>query len=60
MPIIMAIINKSTNQCYQECGEKGTIFARLVGMQNVQLLENSVEGSQTIKNGTALRPGVPR
>ena len=47
----MVIINKSINKCWQECGEKGTLFALLVGMQTgAATMKSSVELPQIFKN----------
>ena len=51
----MAIINKSTNTYWRECGEKGTLYALLVGIQTgTANVENGMKRPQKIKIGTAL------
>ena len=54
-PIRMAVIGKSTNnKCWGGYGERGTLFALLVGMQiGVDTEESSMDKPQKIKNGTA-------
>ena len=53
--IIMAIITKSTNKCWQGCGEKETQY--IVGKQTGETtVENTMEFPQKTKNGTALWP----
>ena len=54
-PVRMAIINRSTNhKCWEGYGERGTLFALLVGMQiGVDTEESSMDKPQKIKNGTA-------
>ena len=55
-PVRVANINKSTNQCWRGCREKGTLpSALLLGMQTGEAtVENSMEFPQKTKNGTAL------
>ena len=45
MPVRMPAIQKSTsNKCWRECGEEGTLFTLLVGMQtSTATMGNSVE-----------------
>ena len=51
--IRMAIIYKSTNKCWQGCGENGTLVHR-VGMQTVAAtVENSMEVPQKTTKGNA-------
>ena len=52
IPVRVAIINKSTKECWHGCREKGT----LMYCWWWRLVENSMEGSQKIKNGTVLWP----
>ena len=54
----MAIVNKSTNNCWQRCGgRKGNIFALLAGMQiGAATVESNMEMPQKIKNGSAYLP----
>ena len=60
-PIRMPITNKSTNnKCWGGCGERGTSFALLMGMQiRAATVENSMEVPQKIKNGPAFWPSDP-
>ena len=57
-PVRMAIISKSTSQCWQGCGERGSDpFALLVGMQTgASTVESNIEIPQKIKNGSAFWP----
>ena len=54
----VAKMNKSGDyRCWRDCGDTGTLFAVLVGMQTgAAPLENSVEIPQKINNRTTLRP----
>ena len=53
-PVRMAIINKSTNKCWQGGGGNRNHFALLVGMQtSAATMESSMEIPQKIKNGSA-------
>ena len=56
-PVRMANINNSgNNRCWRGCGERGSLFALLVGMQaGAASLENRMEVPQKIKNRTILR-----
>ena len=54
IPVRMAIINKSTNKCWQKCGGKGT-FVHSVEMQtDAATVENTIAFPQKIKNVIAL------
>ena len=54
IPVIIAIINKSTNKCWQGY-EKRESSVFLVGMHTgAATVENSMEFPQKTKNGTAL------
>ena len=53
-PVRMAIINKSTNECWNRMWGKGNPSALLVGLQTgVATVENSMEFPQKTKNRTA-------
>ena len=53
-PFRMAIIDKSTNKCWQGCGERGTLLHCWWECRLVQpLWKNSMEFPQKVKNGTA-------
>ena len=57
-PVRMAVINKSTNKSWRECGEKGNPF---VG-GNADWCSHcgkSMETPQNIKNGSAFDPVIP-
>ena len=54
-PVRMAVIN-----CWWGCGERGSPFAPLVGMQTgAATVESSMEIPQEIKNGSAFRSSNP-
>ena len=58
-PVRMAIINKSTNMCWQGCEEKGA-FLHLLGMQiGAHSVESSKEIAQKIENGSVFDPVIP-
>ena len=55
----MAIIYKSTNKCWQGCGERGN-FCTLVEMQmGVASVESSMEISQKLKMELPSDPAIP-
>ena len=53
-PVRMAIIYKSTNKCWQGCGERGTCAVLMRMHIGQTTMENSMELPQKIKNGSAL------
>ena len=53
---ISKINNTGNNRCWQGCGERRTLIARLVEMQTgTAPLENSMKGPQKVKNRTTLQ-----
>ena len=55
----MAIINRSTNKCWEDV-DKGEPFSPLVGMQTAAAtVESRMEIPQKIKNGSAFWPSNP-
>ena len=60
IPVSMAVIKKTThNKCCWKSGEKGTLVHCWWEWKLVQLLENSAEFSQKIKNRTAIGSSKP-
>ena len=54
IPVRMAIINKSTNKCWQGCGVKET-HTLLVGMQmDAATVQNNMELTEKTENETVL------
>ena len=54
-PVRMAIDKKSTNKCWQGCGERGNPSSLLVGMQiGTAIMENIIEVPQKIRNRTTI------
>ena len=60
-PVRMANMNNSgNNRCWWGWGERGALFALLVGKQaGAAILENSMEVPQKIKNWTTYDPAIP-
>ena len=51
-PVRMAIVNKSTNKCWQRCGERGSLCTIGGNADGAAIVESSVEIPQKIKNGS--------